>query len=115
MSERVRELVERQTRLQLRCAVQRREIAREVNAVEARLYTVDRVAAVTRRLALHPAAVIAGVVALLLIGRATGFGKIGRGLLLASAGRRLWRIARLVQWTVGPRGRAASSGTGTNP
>jgi hypothetical protein len=99
MSERVRELVERQATLQLRCAVQRREIAREVSAVEARLRAVDRVAAVARRVALHPAALLAGVVALVVIARSSGFRRIGRGLLLATAGRRLWRLARLVQWS----------------
>jgi hypothetical protein len=111
MSARVRELVERQTMLQLRCAVQRREIAREVGSVEARLRSVDRVAGIVRNVALHPAAIVAGIVGLVLVGRATGFRVIGRGLLLASAGRRLWRIARLAQWTLQPRARAGNSGT----
>lgn len=108
MSTRVRELVDRQTTLQLRCAVQRREIAREVDLVEARLRSVDRVAAVARRVALNPAAIAAGVVALVLIGRVTGFRFLSRGLLLATAARRLWRVSRVVQ-TVWPRARGAGA------
>ncbi len=109
MSERVRELVDKQTTLQLRAAVQRREIAREVDVVEARLRSVDRVAAMARKVALNPAAIAAGVIALVLIGRATGFRFVGRGLLLATAARRIWRVSRLVQsFRAGARGQAGA-------
>lgn len=92
MSHRVKELADREAALQLRCAAQRNAIAREVAAVETRLASVDRAAAVTRRVLTHPAAIIAGMLVLVLLGRARTFRLVGQGLLLANAARRLLRF-----------------------
>ena len=83
--------------LRLRAAVQRRAVADEVRGVETRLQSVDRVATLVRGTLLHPAALTAGVLALVIIGRARGAGTlrlISRGLLLAAAARRLLRLVK---------------------
>jgi hypothetical protein len=97
MSDRARELAGRSAALRLRCAVQRRALASEVKSGEARLEGVDRAMSVARGVLLHPAAVVAGVAALIAIGRARGAGVlrlVSRGLLLAAAARRLIRLAK---------------------
>lgn len=94
MSERVRELTERQRRLEARCAAQRRAIADEVRAVEERFGAFDRVAGLARSQLLRPAVVVAGVLALLMIGRVRGVRFIGRALLLGAAARRLLQAAK---------------------
>jgi hypothetical protein len=95
VSDRIRELADREASLQLRSAMQRREIAREVNAVESRLKTVDRVVGIARG--------VAAVVGIALIGRATGFRFLGRGLLLATAARRALRVVRTLRAATQPR------------
>jgi hypothetical protein len=97
MSQRVRELVERQDRLQQRCAAQRREIAREVASIEARFAGVDRVAGLASKVLLHPLVITGGVVGLLLIGRQRGMRLVGRLFLLTTAARRLLQTVRLFQ------------------
>jgi hypothetical protein len=92
MSDRVRELAERESALRLRCAAQRNAIAREVASVETRLATVDRVARTARKIATHPAAIGAGMLVVILLGRARTFRLLGHGLLLANAARRLLRF-----------------------
>jgi hypothetical protein len=97
VSDRSRELAERNGRLRLRCAVQRRAVASEVRAVETRLEPLDRAVVFARSTVLHPAVVAAGVVALLVIGRTRGAGAlrlVSRGLLLAAAARRLLRLVK---------------------
>jgi hypothetical protein len=97
MSGRSRELADRSAALRLRCAVQRRAISTEVRALETRLGSVDRAVLLARGTLLHPVAVTAGVVALIMIGRARGAGAlrlISRGLLLAAAARRLLRLVK---------------------
>jgi hypothetical protein len=94
MSDRVRELAERQAELQLRCANQRALVAREIAALERRFETVDRAAGLARRVVLHPAVIVAGVVALLTIGRVGGFRLLGRAVLLGAAARRLLLTVR---------------------
>jgi len=77
--------------------VQRRAVADEVRGVETRLQSVDRVVTLARSTVLHPVAVTAGVLALIVIGRARGAGAlrlISRGLLLAAAARRLLRLVK---------------------
>ena len=106
MSERTRELADRQAELQLRCAAQRRAFAREVRGLETRVASMDRVASIARSTLLHPAVLVGGVAGLLMLGRARVFRLIGRGLVLATAARRLFRIVRPVMATR-ERGRTA--------
>jgi hypothetical protein len=94
MSERVRELADRQAALQLRCALQRRAVAREVESVEARFDSVDRAAALARGVLLNPVVIAAGIIALLTFGRAGGLHLLGRAVLLAAAARRLLRVLK---------------------
>jgi hypothetical protein len=94
MSGRVRELAQRERSLQERCAAQRASIAQEINAIEARFVSVDRMAGLARSAVLHPAVIAGGIVALLTIGRLRGMRLIGRLYLLATAGRRLMQVVR---------------------
>jgi hypothetical protein len=97
VSDRARELAERNATLRLRSAVQRRAVASEVRAVQQRLASVDRAVILARGTVLHPVAVTLGVVALLVIGRTRGAGTlrlISRGLLLFAAARRLLRLVK---------------------
>lgn len=103
MSNRVKQLAERERRLQERCAVQRGDIAAEVAAIEARLASIDRMAGVARSALLHPAVIAGGIVALLTIGRLRGMRLVGRVYLLASAARRLMQVVRAIP----PRARVA--------
>jgi hypothetical protein len=99
MSDRARELAERNATLRLRCAVQRRTVASEVSAIETRLQAVDRAVILVRDTVLHPAVLAIGGIALILIGRARGAGAlrlISRGLLLAAAARRLLRLVKKI-------------------
>ena len=61
MSERKAELAERRAALMLRAAVQRREVARQFEAIEARLHLTDHYLAVGRRIVLHPAVIASTV------------------------------------------------------
>jgi hypothetical protein len=97
MSGRASELAERNAKLRLRCAVQRRAIADEAAAVESRLESVDRAVTWLRGTVLHPVAVATGVGLLIAIGRMRGAGLLrvmSRGLLLASAARRVLRLVK---------------------
>jgi len=94
MSDRVKELAERERRLQARCAAQRASVAQEVAAIEARFDAVDRMAGLARSALLHPAVIAGGIVALLTIGRLRGMRLVGRLYLLATAGRRLMQVVR---------------------
>lgn len=96
MSERVRELAERERRLQERCAAQRASIAQEVAAIEARFGTVDRMAGLAGSALLHPVVIGGGIVALLTIGRMRGMRLVGRLYLLATATRRLLQVVKVV-------------------
>ena len=92
MSDRARELAERRASLRLRCAVQRRAIANEVAFVEARLATVDRVAGAARSIVSHPAVIVAGVAASVVLARTRGLRVLSHVLLLLSGARRLLRL-----------------------
>lgn len=94
MSERVHELAERQAELQLRCAVQRRAIAHEVQSIETRFDAVDRVVGTARGWLLNPAVIAAGTIALLMLGRVGGLRLLGRTVLLAAAARRLLQAVK---------------------
>lgn len=97
MSQRVRELVERQERLRQRCAAQRGAIAHEIASIEARFAGVDRVAGLASKVLLHPLVITGGVVGLLLIGRRRSLRLIGRLFLLTTAARRLLQTVRLFE------------------
>lgn len=94
MSNRVKELAERERRLQDRCAAQRAVIAHELAVLEARFGAVDRMAGIARSALLHPAVIAGGIVALLAIGRLRGMRLVGRLYLLSSAARRLIQVVR---------------------
>ena len=96
MSDRLRELEQRQAELKRRSAEQRQSVAHEVGALHARFGAVDRVAAVARSTLLNPAAIAVGVVVLLTVGRVRGLRLIGRALLLSAAARRLVQALKSV-------------------
>lgn len=97
MSNRVKQLAEREAMLRARCVAQRAMIAREVAGLEARFARVDRIARVARTTLLHPIVIVGGVVALLTIGRSRGMRLIGRLYLLSTAVRRLVQTIRVFQ------------------
>ena len=97
MSDRVKQLAEREALLQQRCAAQRASITREIASIEARFERVDRIARVARTMLLHPVVIVGGIVALLTIGRSQGMGLVGRVYLLSTAVRRLLQTIRVVQ------------------
>jgi len=83
VSDRVRELAERQAVLQLRCAFQRRAVADEVRSIEARFDSVDRVVGLTRGILRNPVVIGGGIIALLMLGRMRGLRLLGNVVLLA--------------------------------
>ena len=89
MSDRMRELAERQTELQLRCEAQRSLVAGEVAAIEERFESVDRGVRLARRALLNRGVILGGIVVLLTVARVRGLRFIGRALLLGAAARRL--------------------------
>jgi hypothetical protein len=108
VSDRVRQLAERQAELQVRCAAQRALVAAEVAAIEERFESVDRIARVARATLLHPAVIAGGVLAVLTVGRSRGMRLVGRLYLLSTAARRLMRTVKVFQ---GLLGRAPSAQT----
>ena len=100
MSDRVKELAERQARLQERCALQRSSIASEVASIEARFGRVDRIARLVRTALLNPVVIGGAIVALLTVGRLRGTRLIGRLYLLSTAARQLVQTVRVFQGLV---------------
>ena len=94
MSDRLRELAERQAALQGRCAAQRAAISYEVASIENRFVAVDRSVAFVRSTLLNPVVLVAAAATLLFVGRLRGLGVVGRVLLLATTARRLIATAR---------------------
>ena len=94
MSERRVELSERRAALMLRAAVQRREVAREFEALEARLHLADHYLAVGRRIVFHPLVIASTVVVVALLGRGRAFRLLGRTVLLTRGIRGLLQAAR---------------------
>jgi hypothetical protein len=94
MSDRRVELSERRAKLMLRSAVQRREVAREFEALEARLHLTDHYLAVGRRIVLHPVVIASAVVVIALLGRGRAFRLLGRTVLLTRGIRGLLHSAR---------------------
>ena len=101
MSDRVRQLAQRQADLQARCAAQRALIAGEVAAIELRFERVERVARVARATLLHPAVIAGAVIAVLTVGRSRGMRLVGRLYLLSTAVRRLLQTFRVFQGILG--------------
>jgi hypothetical protein len=97
MSARTRELDEKCKQLQLRCAVQRQYFASEVQTIERSLRTVDRIAGVARRVLGEPLVVAGLVTGAVIVGPSRLLRTISRGLLLAAALHRLWRLWRAVR------------------
>jgi hypothetical protein len=97
MSGRVKELAEREARLQERCEAERAIIAQELAGIEARLERVDSVARVARTMLLHPVVIMSAVVALFTIGRSRGMRLVGRLYVLGTAVRRLVQTVRVFQ------------------
>jgi len=94
MSDRRVELSERRAALLLRSAVQRREVAREFEGLEARLQLTDHYLAVGRRIVLHPVVIASAVVVIALLGRGRAFRLLGRAVLLTRGIRGLLQSAR---------------------
>jgi hypothetical protein len=95
MNTRAVELARRQAALRLHCAVQRREIGRQLDGIEARFHSIDRVVRATRGFLLRPSVIAGGVVLLVLLGRVRTFRVLGRGLLLLATARRFARVMQL--------------------
>jgi len=100
MSERVRQLAEKEARLQARCAAQRASIAQELASIEERFERADRIAHVARMTLLHPVVIMGAVVALFTIGRSRGMRIVGRLYVLSTAVRRLVQTVRVFQGLV---------------
>jgi hypothetical protein len=96
MSEREQELAERYEELRLQCALQRRAVVAEVQHVQTRFGSIDRIATMARSTVLQPRVLLAGILALLAFGRLRGLNTVGRVFLLIAAARRLWRVAKLL-------------------
>ena len=94
MSDRRLELRERRAALLLRSAVQRREVAREFEGLEARLQLTDHYLAVGRRIVFHPLVIASTVVVIALLGRGRAFRLLGRTVLLTRGIRGLLQSAR---------------------
>ncbi len=97
MSDRVKQLAQRQAHLQQRCALQRASIAAEVANLEARFGRIDRIAGLARSTLRNPVVVVGGIVALLTVGRSRGMRIIGRLYVLSTAVRRLLNTVRFFQ------------------
>lgn len=97
MSTRTRELDERRKQLQLRCAMQRQHFANEVQGIERSLQTVDRIAGVARRVLGEPLVIAGLLTGAVVVGPSRLLRTISRGLLLAAALQRLWRLWRAVR------------------
>jgi len=94
VSDRRLELSERRAALMLRAAVQRREVAREVAGLEARLQLTDHYLAIARRVLLHPLVIGSAVVVIAVLGRGRAFRLLGRTLLLTRGLRGLLQSVR---------------------
>ena len=94
MSDRRAELAERRAALLLRAAVQRREVARQFESVEARLLLTDHYLAVGRRIVLHPLVIASTVLVIAVLGRGRAFRLLGRTVLLTRGIRGLLQSAR---------------------
>jgi hypothetical protein len=91
---RMRDLIERQTVLQLRCDAQRRAVGREVAHLGRRLQTVDRVALAAKRAVRNPLVIGLVVAALAAVGPSRIVRYASRATVVTSLARRALRALR---------------------
>jgi hypothetical protein len=94
MSDRRAELSERRAALLLHAAMQRRDVAREVAGLEARLQLADHYLGIGRRVLLHPVVIASAVVVIAVLGRGRAFRLLGRTVLLTRGIRGLLHSVR---------------------
>ena len=92
MSTHLEQLAARRRLLQLRCAVQRGEIAETQAGIDAGAARADRVIAVARRFT--PVLLVAGAVIVLAMGPARALGLVRQGLVAATVATRAARLLR---------------------
>lgn len=109
MSHRSTELGKREAALRLRCAAERAELGGQVDRIERRLQTVDRVVTSVRGFLLRPAVIAGTALLLVLVGRERTFRVLGRGLLIVTTARRLSRLLKRGAWTSANPSRRAPS------
>ena len=94
MTERTLTLAQRRTALRAHSALQREQLVRHVDQIEARLGSVDRGINAVRRYAAKPALVVGGLALLVVVGPRRLFRWAGRGAVFLTAGQRLFRLLR---------------------
>jgi len=87
------ERARRRELLQQRCAFEREQLAQEAQTVEADLGRIDRGVRIARALT-KPAVVTAGVAALTMLGPGRALKLVGRGLMLWSTAKRIFKSVR---------------------
>jgi hypothetical protein len=92
MSTRLEQLAERRHLLQLRCAVQRGDLAETQAAIDAGAARADRVIAVAQRFT--PLLLVAGVAVVLAVGPGRALGLVRQGLVAATLANRAARLMR---------------------
>jgi YqjK-like protein len=95
MSDRIRQLKERRELLELKSAMQRRQLGLAVESIDARIRPVEQVFGRARTLVQRPAVIAGGAVLALLIGPRRLLRIAGHGVLAVAAARRLLRFVRL--------------------
>lgn len=94
MSEHGEELAERRARLELRSAVQRRQLGELVEAIDSRIRGVDHGLTSVRRFLQRPAVIAGGAALTLVIGPRRVLRLAGQSVLFFAAARRLLRLIR---------------------
>lgn len=87
------ERARRRELLQQRCAFEREQLAQEAQAVETDLGRIDRGVRLVRALT-KPTVVTAGVAALTMLGPGRALKLVGRGLMLWSTAKRIFKRSR---------------------
>jgi hypothetical protein len=91
VSERLEEIRLKRQALQARCAAERQEFAMHGDILEARLYKVDRVYMIARRVASKPILIGVALAVAVFLGPARLLRWASRGMFLVSTVRRLTR------------------------
>jgi hypothetical protein len=97
VSARTRELDQKCRQLQLRCAMQRQHFANEARRIELGFQSADRIAGAALRVMREPLVIVALIAGAIMIGPSRILRTLSRGLLLAAALQRLWRLRRLAR------------------
>ncbi len=87
-------LTRRREQLQQRCAVERGQLAHEVETIETDLGRIDRGLRMVRTVVTHPAVISIGVAAISMWGPGRALKLVARGLMLWSSVRRMGKIVR---------------------